>query len=320
MAGAPNSRPLPASLIEAALVARRFYLDDKQKSEIAEELGISRFKVARLLEEAKGAGIVRITVELPSSIDLDLGERVSQRFGVRRVITVRAADDEPEIVAGAIGTAAAEHLDSILGPQDVLGVAWGRSLARMADTMRGRSGAEVVQVVGGVRAPESFISGVELTRRVAERTGGRAHPLLAPLLVQTADMATALRGDPSLADAIGRFDAITVAAVGVGSWDPPNSALFNEFTHAERAELRSAGVVADVSGIVLDGAGRVIEAPVTARMIGISAEQLRRVPEVVAIAGGAGKGDAVAAVLRSGLVSTLVTDTATAEHLLESHV
>jgi len=39
----------PAALARAALVARRYYLDERSKVEIAGELGLSRFKIARLL-------------------------------------------------------------------------------------------------------------------------------------------------------------------------------------------------------------------------------------------------------------------------------
>lgn len=44
------------------ITARRFYLEDRSKTEIAEELGVSRFKVARLLEQARVTGVVTITV------------------------------------------------------------------------------------------------------------------------------------------------------------------------------------------------------------------------------------------------------------------
>jgi DNA-binding transcriptional regulator LsrR (DeoR family) len=51
-----DRRPLPAigpaELVEAGVVARRYYLERKTKKEIAEELGISRFKVARVLYRA----------------------------------------------------------------------------------------------------------------------------------------------------------------------------------------------------------------------------------------------------------------------------
>ena len=50
----------------------------------------------------------------------------------------------------------------------------------------------------------------------------------------------------------------------------------------------------------------------------MEADRLRRIPEVVAIAGGRRKAAAIGAVLKSGLVTSLVTDTAAADHLLET--
>src|ERR687894_332315 len=52
----------PARLVLTASVARRYYLDGKSKVEIADELGMSRFQVARLLEAARASGLVRIEI------------------------------------------------------------------------------------------------------------------------------------------------------------------------------------------------------------------------------------------------------------------
>jgi DNA-binding transcriptional regulator LsrR (DeoR family) len=52
-------------------------------------------------------------------------------------------------------------------------------------------------------------------------------------------------------------------------------------------------------------------------VLAIETEQLRRVPEVIAVAGGPAKAVAIDAVLRSGLVTTLIVDAGTAEYLLE---
>lgn len=54
------------------------------------------------------------------------------------------------------------------------------------------------------------------------------------------------------------------------------------------------------------------------RMIGIDAEQMRSIPEVVAIAYGTTKVPAVRAALRSGLVRGLVTHGPVAQALLEA--
>ena len=62
----------PAHLVLTASVARRYYLDGRSKVEIAEEFALSRFKVARLLEDARSSGLVRIEIGHPGVVDVEL--------------------------------------------------------------------------------------------------------------------------------------------------------------------------------------------------------------------------------------------------------
>ncbi|MFC6356120.1 sugar-binding transcriptional regulator [Luethyella okanaganae] len=309
-------RDRPAVSLEAAIVARRYYLDDKQKNEIAAELGLSRFKVARLLDEAKASGIVRIYVDMPADIDLPIGEELARAFGIHRAIVVRTIDQAPDATGSLIGEAAAQYLGGIVGSDDVLGISWGTSLTGLVDAVATLAPADVVQMVGGVRAAAMDVSGVELVRRLTRKTGGRAYPLHAPLLVRSASMAEELRGDPSLADSIDRFARLSIALVGIGSWQPPKSSLYGEFTETERAQLLAAGAVADVCAVVFDADGVALRSPALERAIGISSDELRAVPEVIALAGGEQKIAAISAALRSGVITTLVTDSRTASALL----
>ncbi|MCH1883925.1 sugar-binding domain-containing protein [Agrococcus sp. ARC_14] len=305
------------SLVEAARVARRYYLDNKQKNEIAEELGLSRFKVARLLDLARSEGIVQISIQLPTADDLELADRLAARHGLRRAVVVRGEYPDPESIAAAIGHSAAEYLAAILGPEDVLGMAWGASLTAMANAFRAEaSGADVVQIVGGVRSVGQTLSGVEIVRRLALRTGGHAYPLHAPFVVGSAEMASDLRQEASLAEVTERFERLTIAVFGVGAWEPPQSSLFNELPHHDRAQLREAGIVADLCGIPLNADGEIVDQAIAQRVVGVSMDELRRVPEAVAVAGGVMKVEAIRACLRAGVISTLVTDSTTAEQLL----
>src|SRR5947207_13927115 len=68
--GAPRTRPAEALL--TARLARRYYIDGVSKSDIAEEFGLSRFKVARMLEKARSSGLVRIELHYDGEIDLAL--------------------------------------------------------------------------------------------------------------------------------------------------------------------------------------------------------------------------------------------------------
>ena len=314
-----NDRATPSVSLEAAVVARRYFIDDRQKSEIADELKISRFKVARLLDEARAAGIVRIYVDMPTGIDVPLGESLASAYGISRAIVVEAIAAAPDATLGLLGRAAADYLKSILRADDVLGVSWGSTLTTVVGALGSLPSAEVVQLVGGIRGTNIGVGGVELVRRLAESTRGQAFPLHAPLLVATPEIAAQLRRDPSLADAIARFDRLTIALVGIGSWRPPHSSLYTEFADAERVILLERGAVGDVCTIVVDADGQLVESSASARSIAIDGEQLRRTPQVIAVAGGAAKVAAIGAVLRTGLVSTLVTDSTTAVALVRDH-
>lgn len=317
MAEKSTSLRRQGSLVEAARVARRFYLDGKHKSEIADELGLSRFKVARLLDLARAEDIVQITIQLPTDDDLELADRLANHYGLRRAVVVKGEQPDAESVAAAIGQSAAEYLAAILGPEDVLGMAWGASITSMTTAFRAdASGADVVQIVGGTRSAAHMLSGVEIVRRLAMRTGGHAYPLHAPFVVGSAEMAGDLRRDASLAEVMTRIPRLTIAVFGIGGWEPPQSALFNELPHNDRAVLRDAGIVADVCGIPLNIEGEVAHDELAQRVVGISLDELREVPETVAIGAGEGKVEAIRASLRAGFISTLVTDSTTAELLL----
>lgn len=311
-----SRRVRPSVSLDAAMVARRYYIDDRQKSEIAEEFGISRFKVARLLAEARASGIVRISIDMPAEIDLPLGEELAAAFAIQRAVVVRTFGDDASAIGPVLGSAAADYLDAVLDEDDILGISWGSTLTNTVDAIASLQSAEIVQLVGGVRAGTMEASGVELVRRLAEKSDGNAYPLHAPLLVRTPEMAAELRADPSLAGAIGRFSKLTFALVGIGSWRPPKSSLYEEFSQAERDLLLADGAAGDMCTLVFDTNGTPLRSTPLDRSLGITIEELRNVPEVVAVAGGSDKTDAIAAVLRSGFVDTIVTDIATAERIL----
>src|SRR6185312_14514063 len=86
----------PAQLVLVASVARRHYLDGRTKVEIGEEFGLSRFKVARLLEIARSSGLVRIEIRHEGAIDVDLSGRLRDRFGLQHAIVVDTPDDDAE--------------------------------------------------------------------------------------------------------------------------------------------------------------------------------------------------------------------------------
>ncbi|MFI0906175.1 sugar-binding transcriptional regulator [Streptomyces sioyaensis] len=317
----------PAELVQAAAMARRFYLEGKSKIQIAEEFGVSRFKVARVLETALERDLVRIEIRVPSELDAERSDALRARYGLRHAVVVESPADAPPAFGGQnppddaadpenLGEVAADLLGELVNEGDVLGLAWGRSTIHMAAALHRLPPCTVVQLTGVYDAGTADRGSVEAVRRAADVSGGEAHPIYAPMLLPDSATAEALRRQTGIARAFDYFDKVTVACVSIGSWEPGVSTVYDMLSEQEREHYASLGAAAEMSAHLFDAEGRRIGRDLGERCITVEADRLRRIPEVVAIAGGRRKADAIGAVLRSGLVTSLVTDTAAADHLL----
>jgi DNA-binding transcriptional regulator LsrR (DeoR family) len=295
-------------------VARRFYLEDRSKIEIAAELEISRFKVARMLELARDRGLVTITLNDDGALDWDLSRQLADHLGLSDVVVVHANGDEAQ-VRHRVATAGAEFLSSILRDGEVLGMSWGRTLSALTTSLPRLPRMSIVQLTGAAGS-DLGQSPVELVRLIAQNSGGSAHPIFAPLVVETAETARSLRQQPDIARAIAMFADVTTALVSVGSWNPPDSQLYEFLPHAERDDLVDRGVVAEVSATLLSADGHAVADDFADRTIAVTSAQLRAIPRVLAVAAGSRKAGAVAAVARAGLITGLMTDHSLAEAVL----
>lgn len=311
---APLQLPLAQRRLAVA-AARRYYLHDESKVEIARELGISRFKVARLLEQARESGLVEITLhDAGEELDEELSERLRQHLGLRECLVVEA-HGSAENVRRQIGGAAATLLTETLVEGDVLGLAWGRTITAMTGQLATLPRISVIQLTGAVGA-ELSESPIEVVRVAADQAGGLARPIFAPFVLDDEATTAALKRQPDIAATMAMFAQLTVAVVAVGSWRPPQSRLREFLPPSDRQMLEDLGVQAEITAIFAGADGRLIGEELTRRYVSISPEELRAVPRVIAVAGGTDKAEAVLAACRADLVTSLVTDRALAEAAL----
>lgn len=314
----------PAQLILSASIARRYYLDGRSKVEIAEEFGLSRFKVARLLDAARESGLVHIEIRHAGVIDVDLSGRLQDRFGLEHAVVVDTAhgdgggDDDAVHLRQQLGHATAELLGEVVTSSDVLGLAWARSVSAITAALPPLPAVPVVQLTGALALPDGGYGSIDLVRDAARATGGPAYVFYAPFIVSDAATARALRRQPEIARAFDRVPAVTRAVAAVGLWAPGGSTLHDAADERDQQALRDLGVCAEISGVFLSAEGEPVETELATRMIGIDADRMRAIPEVIVLSYGPAKAPAVRAALRSGLVGGLVTHSALARALLVS--
>lgn len=307
----------PARLVLTAAVARRYYIDGRSKVEIGEEFDLSRFKVARLLESARETGLVRIEIRHAGGVDVSLSDRLQEAMGLKHVVVVDTPEQDIASLRSELGAAAARLLTEIVTVDDVLGLAWARSVSAMGASLTHLAPCTVVQLTGALSGADVHESSIELVREVARIAGGPSSYFYAPLIVPDAATARALRQQPEVARAMDLIPSVTKAVAGVGGWGPGQSTIYDAIDEAERRSIHDLGVRADISGVLLDTTAKPVRTDLTDRMIGITAEQMLAVPEVIAIAYGSTKAEAVRLAVLSGMIQGLITHTSVARELLD---
>lgn len=299
-----------------ATVARRFYLQDESKIAIGKDLGLSRFKVARLLETARAKGIVRIEILGEPSVDYALSQALSQALDIDGALVVRTHEGQSSgETRRDLGAVAAAEITRLLTAKDVLGLPWSRSVAATVGALRNLPPVPIVQLSGALAIPDLH-SPVDLVRSAANLSGGTAHHFYAPLVAADPDSARMLRRQPGVSEANSHIPEVTLAVVGIGGWAAGESTLFDLATGAERSAMRKAGAIGEICGIFIDAAGNCVEGGLADRIITLSDEQLIGIPTVIGLVTGTARAPVVRAAIAGKRVNRLVVDAPLALELL----
>ncbi|MFC7375053.1 sugar-binding transcriptional regulator [Brachybacterium sp. GCM10030267] len=286
-----------------AALATEYYIDGLSKVEIARRHELSRFQVARLLDEARDEGIVRIEIVDPAAAGHDHAQ-LAQQLGIASVTVAAARPGES--MRAAIARQVARLLPTRLREGGRLGVAWSRTLMHLPESLDSLPPADIVQLVGPLSAPGySTAHSSALVHTLGSFSGGQVWALPTPLIVDSAQVAASLRSMDEVRTALDAADSLDVAVVSVGAWSPGASTLWARLAESEQRRAQEAGVVAETCGILLTGTGAVWHSAMEDRVVGVRPDQLRRA-HVIAAAPAVGRPEAVVAAARSGLVDDIV--------------
>lgn len=301
-------------------VSKLYYEDNLNQDEIVQRLRISRATISRLLAQAREIGIVKIMVVPPSGTYAPLETLLEEKFGLQEAIVADVpVPNTPPIIARELGAAAAAYLLRAISPEDVVGVSWGYTIRGMVAALEPRylPNVRIVQLTGGIGKPESEAHATELCRTMARTLSCKLALLPAPGVVRSRETRDVYLMDEHVRAAMQLLPEVTLAFVGIGSLNSYTIATRDEsiLTEADIQNAIRAGAVGDIANRFMDRQGQPIQVELNERIIGIDLHQLRSIPRVVGVAGGAEKFEAIQAALRGHLINVLITDQQTAEML-----
>ncbi|MBB3949966.1 sugar-binding transcriptional regulator [Aureimonas jatrophae] len=312
--------PLIAEDATIRLRAAWLYYDRKMtQREIAEELGVGRTTVTRLLDEALKRAEVQVWINEGGRERTDLALELERRFQLDEAIVVPHAPSEAD-AARSVGLALGKFLSEGLLDGQSIGVGWGRTLTASLASLRPATNARsrVVSLCGGViEAPDD--NPTDFSWRLASRLGASCLLYPAPLLVDSPATRRALRERCGLDRAERIAGSLDVALFSVGEVGTASTALSRAVLPASiYAELVAAGGTCDLMCNILDAEGRTLDHPVMDCVMSVDLEALARAGHVVIATGGPGRAPAIRAAIRRVGCHTLVTDEGAALALLQA--
>jgi lsr operon transcriptional repressor len=302
-------------------VAWFYYKDELTQDEIARRLTVSRASVGRMLERARRVGLVSINLNAEHLDAFELSGQLRRTFGLAEALVVPDHDREPadhHVLNARLGLGGAQFMSTHLRPGGSLGVGWGETVSRViAAANFGAVGpVHMVTLTGGV---DGYLQTILSSKGdAAETEVTTATVIPSPIVASTPSLAAALRAEPTIQQVLKQACSVEQALVGVGTPAPDSTIVqMGYLTAADARRLRERGVVGDILGQFFDATGKVVELPIHERRIGIELADLRRIPKVVAVAGGLHKAGAILGALHGNFIDVLVTNELVAIRLLE---
>lgn len=297
------------------------YVGGYTQEQIAERLGVSRIKVQRLIAAAMHDGLVKFWVEGVPADCMALEDELMKAFRLKRCVVVPSTsdDDEPGTEINGLAVAASRTLCRALegGALKTVGVGHGRTLAAMVDRMPRLHlpDTRFVSLLGSLTR-SSAANPYDVIAKLAERTGGECFFLPVPFIADSGADAAVLRAQSGVQHVFEMIRECELCVVGVGELGP-NTHLqrSHSVTLDERKRLTQLGAVGEVAGRFVKADGSLVDTEMNGRAVGASLDDLRG-RDVLAVAGGKYKADAIRAVLRSGVLTALIVDEATAQQVL----
>jgi DNA-binding transcriptional regulator LsrR (DeoR family) len=322
-ASAVKPRPAPSRtgpedpVIEAAWL---YYNDGLNQHAVAARLGVSRATVVNYLQEARERGLIRIHLADAPFRGHRLALDLAERFGLEGAYVVPTGSGGDADQLRRVARGAAEWLPALVGPGDVLGVAWGRTVFEVGDLIEPTTIPDltVVQLTGSMASPYGFTAEL-CSARLAQRLGATCINLHVPALLSDARLAEALRREPVIAAQLDALTRCTTALFAAGSCTKDSHIVGAGIARPDDLEAYvAAGAKGVLSGRFIDGDGRAVAGHLDDRTVGIGIDDLRAIPTGILVSVGPDKVIPMLATLTGGFASHCVTDTATAEAILRA--
>lgn len=305
-------------LDDAARAGWLYYVAGRTQDEIAATMGISRQSAQRLVSLAVAEKLIKVRLDHPIAVCMELAEAVKAKYGLKRVEVVPTDPGSDSATVGVAEAGAAE-LERWLKQPDPLVIAMGtgRTLRAMVDQLPPMECPQhkIVSLTGNI-SPDGSAAYFNVIYSMADAVKAPHFPMPLPVIVSSREERDLLRRQPLVAPTIALGERSHVTFVGIGEMGAQAPLLVDGFLRQdEMDELMAAGAAGEICGWIYGEDGNVLDHPVNERVASIAIPS-REASVVCGVARGRRKLRAIRAAALGGHINALITDEDSARHLL----
>lgn len=305
---------------ETVKVAKLYHFDGWTQAQIAKKQGVSRPVISKMLQRARDEGIVEIYIKDESVHTVDLEQKLEKKYGLKEAVVVSTTGFTPDLGKRLIGKAAASYVAKRSEQVKRIGISWGttlRSLIEEYPYVEHRD-IQITPLIGGMGNKYVHLHSNQLAFHFAQKMNASCSYLYAPAMVETDDLKERLVQSKDIAQVLEEGRNVELALVGLGN--PLQHSTMETMGYLQEEDivtLRKAGAVGDISSKFFDALGHGVDHPINNRVIGLTLEEIKNIPEVVGVAQGSHKVLGIEAALKGGYLDVLIVDNQIAEALTE---
>lgn len=289
-----------------------YYFDNMTQQQISEFLGISRMRVVKLLNKARTTGTIQFKIKDDSANRMQLEKKLAETYDLKDTFIVSEPPNEINTNEN-IARAAAMYINNRLEDNAFINMGYGDTQSRILNNLATmvEHPISVVSLTGGVN--------FYLPNNMSSIFNAKLYLIPSPLLVSSTEVVDAIKNEESVSYISRMAQLSSLSVVGIGSMSKSATVLKSGIlSENDLLYLKLKGAVGDVLCHFVDKDGNLVDSNIESRLITTPLDKLRSLKNVIGVAAGNDKVDAIKAVMNGGYIDILITDESTALQLLDN--
>ncbi|MWN90505.1 ArsR family transcriptional regulator [Gilliamella sp. Pra-s65] len=304
-------------------IAQLYYEENKTQSEIAKIVNIHRSSISRMLKVIRELGIVSISINYDLLPNIVLEEKIVNKFNLKQVIVVPINqninnDSKNQIVCNV----AANVLIKNIHDNDVIGISWGRTVNYIVSNLKSDNtklnNVTVVPMIGGPSGKiETKYHVNNIAYNLSNKLNSQAILIDYPAIVDTEQLKIEIEKTQHMKELEAWWSNITVALFSIGCPAISKSSIWYGFYGELFQTIANKKIVGDILSHFFDNQGTELKTPFCNQIIGVTLDNLKKIPLKICASGDSEKINSLKAALNANYIDILVISDEIASQLID---